>query len=81
MNPQTAGAGASQLQLLQGLRLKGRATTEQLAHFWGIDATRSATLPEALVESYHGIWFEFHEELIQASGRTRAQESSTGGGA
>jgi pyruvate,orthophosphate dikinase len=202
MNPLTAGAGESALQLLQGLRMKGRATTEQLAHIWGIDETRAATLLEALiadgcaeekqgffalsgegelqrqralnaertridgealkslyadfcsidpsfkqlvadvqlgklerdaaaehlaplheklrvlarratallprlevyegrfeaalaglregdsrylaspiVESYHGIWFEFHEELIQASGRTRAQESIAGGGA
>lgn len=31
------------------------------------------------VESYHGIWFEFHEELIQASGRTRVEESSASG--
>ena len=28
------------------------------------------------VESYHGIWFEFHEELIQASGRTRADAAA-----
>jgi len=33
-------------------------------------------LASPLVESYHSIWFEWHEELIQASGRTRAQESS-----
>jgi len=33
-------------------------------------------LASPLVESYHGIWFEWHEELIQASGRSRAQESS-----
>ena len=38
-------------------------------------------LASPLVESYHGIWFEFHEELIQASGRTRAQESIEDGGA
>jgi len=49
MNPLTAGAGESALQLLQGLRMKGRATTEQLAHIWGIDETRAATLLEALI--------------------------------
>ena len=32
-------------------------------------------LASPLVESYHGIWFEFHEELIQSSGRSRAQEA------
>ena len=30
------------------------------------------------VESYHGIWFEFHEELIQAAGRRRAEEEAAG---
>lgn len=33
-------------------------------------------LASPLVESYHGIWFEFHEELIQASGRTRAEAAA-----
>jgi pyruvate,orthophosphate dikinase len=30
------------------------------------------------VDSYHGIWFELHEELIQLAGRTRADEVSAG---
>jgi pyruvate,orthophosphate dikinase len=30
------------------------------------------------VDSYHGIWFEFHEDLIVLSGRTRAQEVAAG---
>jgi len=37
-------------------------------------------LASPLVESYHGLWFEFHEELIQASGRSRAQEASASEG-
>jgi len=30
------------------------------------------------VDSYHGIWFELHEDLIQLAGRTRAEESQAG---
>jgi pyruvate,orthophosphate dikinase len=30
------------------------------------------------VDSYHGIWFELHEDLIQLAGRTREQESAAG---
>jgi pyruvate,orthophosphate dikinase len=30
------------------------------------------------VDSYHGIWFELHEDLIQLAGRTRAEEAEAG---
>jgi pyruvate,orthophosphate dikinase len=30
------------------------------------------------VDSYHGIWFELHEDLIQLAGRTRAEEVEAG---
>jgi pyruvate, orthophosphate dikinase len=30
------------------------------------------------VDSYHGIWFELHEDLIQLAGRTRKEESAAG---
>ena len=30
------------------------------------------------VDSYHGIWFELHEELIQLAGRTREDEVAAG---
>ena len=30
------------------------------------------------VDSYHGIWFELHEDLIQLAGRTREEESAAG---
>jgi pyruvate,orthophosphate dikinase len=30
------------------------------------------------VDSFHGIWFELHEDLIQLAGRTRADESAAG---
>lgn len=31
-----------------------------------------------IVESYHTLWFELHEELIRLSGRTRATEAAAG---
>jgi len=30
------------------------------------------------VDSYHGAWFELHEELIRLAGRTRAEEAAAG---
>jgi pyruvate,orthophosphate dikinase len=30
------------------------------------------------VDSYHGVWFELHEELILLAGRSRAEESAAG---
>ncbi len=30
------------------------------------------------VDSYHGVWFEFHEDLIRLAGRTRADEVAAG---
>jgi len=34
-----------------------------------------------LIDSYHTVWFEFHEELIRLSGRPRAGEAAAGRGA
>jgi pyruvate,orthophosphate dikinase len=30
------------------------------------------------VDSYHGIWFELHEDLIRLAGRTREEETAAG---
>jgi len=30
------------------------------------------------VDSYHGIWFELHEDMIQLAGRSRAEEAKAG---
>jgi len=53
-----------------GLRL-GRAVEQVL----GGDG-RYVASPR--VDSYHGIWFELHEDLIQLAGRTREQEAAAG---
>ena len=31
-----------------------------------------------IVDSYHTLWFELHEELIRLTGRTRAAEAAAG---
>lgn len=36
-------------------------------------------LTRPLVDSYHTVWFELHEELIGLAGRTRAGEAESGG--
>jgi pyruvate,orthophosphate dikinase len=46
-----------------------------------LDAARSGDgrfVASPRVDSYHGIWFELHEDLIQLCGRTRAEESAAG---
>lgn len=35
-------------------------------------------LTRPMVDSYHTVWFELHEELIGMAGRTRAGEASSG---
>jgi hypothetical protein len=31
-----------------------------------------------LIDSYHTVWFELHEELIVATGRTREEAARSG---
>ena len=38
----------------------------------------SRYLASPMVDSYHTLWFELHEELIQALGRSRADETAAG---
>lgn len=35
-------------------------------------------LTRPIIDSYHTVWFELHEELIIAAGRTRADEAAAG---
>lgn len=46
-----------------------------------LDAVRAGNrryLAAPLIDSYHTLWFELHEELIRLSGRTRAGEAAGG---
>ena len=46
-----------------------------LAAFTGGDVSMLAS---PLKDSYHTVWFEYHEELIHLGGRNRAEEEATG---
>jgi hypothetical protein len=35
-------------------------------------------LTRPMIDSYHTVWFELHEELIGVAGRTRATEAESG---
>ena len=43
-----------------------------------VRAGETRYLASPRVDSYHSIWFELHEELIQLSGRSRADEMAAG---
>jgi hypothetical protein len=47
---------------------------------YGIDAMAGDTtwLARPIIDSYHTVWFELHEELIAASGLTREEEARAG---
>jgi pyruvate, orthophosphate dikinase len=62
----------NQCQRLDGYRVR---LTTALEHAQAGDQ-RYVASPR--VDSYHGIWFELHEDLIQLAGRTRAEEVAAG---
>lgn len=43
-----------------------------------VKAGDTAWLTRPIIDSYHTVWFELHEELIVASGLTREQEAEAG---
>lgn len=45
-----------------------------------IDKGEHQYIAHPLLESYHTVWFELHEELIRLSGRDRATEAAAGRG-
>jgi hypothetical protein len=65
-------AAAAQLPRLDAYRAKLLAALEK------IKAGDTAWLTRPLVDSYHTVWFELHEELILASGLTREQAARSG---
>ena len=65
-------AAAAQLPRLDAYRAKLHAALEK------IKAGDTAWLTRPLVDSYHTVWFELHEELILASGLTREQAARSG---
>ncbi|MEE6175854.1 MarR family transcriptional regulator [Mycobacterium sp. 050134] len=66
-------AAAAQLPRLGGYAVKLRAALDN------IKAGDTAWLTRPLVDSYHTVWFELHEELIVAVGLTRADAAKSDG--
>ena len=46
--------------------------------FAQVSAGHQQFVTGALIDSYHTVWFEFHEALIRLSGRDRATEAAAG---
>ncbi len=63
---------AAQVTRLDGYRRRFTAALGQLE----AGATRYMTAP--IIDSYHTVWFELHEDLIRLTGRTRAGEAASG---
>jgi pyruvate,orthophosphate dikinase len=60
---------------LPRLSLYGERFEEAIAR---IDAGDHQYIAHPLVDSYHTIWFELHEDLIRLAGRDRATEAAAG---
>lgn len=57
------------------LRAYARRLEIAYAH---VNAGHHQFVTGALIDSYHTVWFEFHEALIRLSGRDRATEAAAG---
>jgi hypothetical protein len=65
-------AAAAQLPRL------GRYSTKLQAALDNLHAGETLWLSRPLIDSYHTVWFELHEELIIAAGLTRESEAKSG---
>jgi hypothetical protein len=63
---------AAQLPRLSRYAAKLQAALDKVA------AGDTVWLSRPLIDSYHTVWFELHEELIQAAGLTREAEARSG---
>jgi pyruvate,orthophosphate dikinase len=63
-----------------GLERLGRYRERLDAALAQIDKGEHQYIAHPLLESYHTVWFELHEELIRLSGRDRATEAAAGRG-
>ncbi len=65
-------AAAAQLPRLSRYSAKLRAALDN------VHAGETAWVSRPLIDSYHTVWFELHEELIVAAGLTRKSEAESG---
>jgi hypothetical protein len=66
----TIAAAATQLPRLSRYSVKLQAALDN------IHAGETMWLARPLIDSYHTVWFELHEELILAAGRTREADDA-----
>ncbi len=66
---------ATQLASCPLLRAYARRLEIAYAH---VSAGHNQFVTGALIDSYHTVWFEFHEALIRMSGRDRLTEAAAG---
>ncbi|OBK47125.1 hypothetical protein [Mycobacterium sp. 1081908.1] len=66
------GAAAAQLPRLHAYSTKLRAALDR------VKAGDTTWLARPLIDSYHTVWFELHEELIGAMGMTREEAARSG---
>ena len=65
-------AAAAQLPRLDGYSTKLQAALDK------VRAGETMWLSRPIIDSYHTVWFELHEELILAAGLTRELEAKSG---
>jgi hypothetical protein len=65
-------AAATQLPRLSGYSAKLQTALDK------VNAGENAWLTRPLIDSYHTVWFELHEELILSVGLTREQAAKSG---
>lgn len=70
----TLAAVAAQLPRLSGYSIKLQQALDK------VKAGDTGWLTRPIVDSYHTVWFELHEELIAAAGLTRKAEAKSGHG-
>jgi hypothetical protein len=63
---------ATQLPRLGNYSVKLHSALEK------VHAGETTWLTRPIIDSYHTVWFELHEELIIAAGLTREQEAQAG---
>jgi hypothetical protein len=56
----------------------GRYSAKLQSALDNVHAGETAWLSRPLIDSYHTVWFELHEELIVAAGLTRESEAKSG---
>jgi hypothetical protein len=56
----------------------GRYSAKLRAALDHVHGGQTQWLSRPLIDSYHTVWFELHEELILAAGLTRESEAKSG---